>query len=783
MNETITINTYPIEENITVETVNDVTTIEINVVQSSGAVSSVNGQTGDVTLDIPTLTSDLTNDSGFITANDVEASNENVVTILEATPSNQFAYAHGTITIGSKMIIGTRQGANSKLLRYSGTTLEEVITVPCSLGLESIVKKSDESRIYGTRYYNGVSYIWDADPLDFTDINYNVITGVNLQDSPAICTDGTYIYGVENINNCKFFKVRISDWNTILTNNWTGNGGGHWCDINSIDGVFYASSSRGYLATVNNTNLTYTVNDVRNYMEVITDDNVFLPVDDNNLGYNAVILGGENKGVGTGLGAVIINVDDNTIRPFDILPTVGLFKSTDCTKLYSMSNQGFIQVWDLQSLLLALQSEQPYTSNTFTYRGNGFPNELLQPTDGSIYMTNWDTVNGTGMISKIELTPVSQPLITQKESYYNSLAKANVTDLDAKVDKVTGERLINASEITKLANTSGTNSGDNATNSQYSGLASSKQDVLTASNTHTFVDGLTAMTTPVDADRMIIVDNSVSLAKKITWANIKATLKTYFDSIYTTTSAVATQITTALSSYATTSSLTSGLATKQDTLVSGTNIKTVNSTSLLGSGNVSVEPTITAGTTSQYYRGDKSWQTLDRTAVGLGTVDYMRLLTPYVLSNSTSLQKMFNVGSGGGGSFNASANKTYRFRIEFDVTGLSGTSGTISFGFLGTAVITSISYKMNATKNALATITAANIQSIQTTGATVVTTATTNTVAKGMLSGTITVTTAGTIQPAIATSIGVTTAQIEANSFCEFIEIGSNTLTATSNIS
>ena len=50
------------------------------------------------------------------------------------------------------------------------------------------------------------------------------------------------------------------------------------------------------------------------------------------------------------------------------------------------------------------------------------------------------------------------------------------------------------------------------------------QAILTAANVHTFVDSLTGMTTPVDADRMIIVDNSASLAKKITWANLKATL-------------------------------------------------------------------------------------------------------------------------------------------------------------------------------------------------------------------------------------------------------------------
>lgn len=34
-----------------------------------------------------------------------------------------------------------------------------------------------------------------------------------------------------------------------------------------------------------------------------------------------------------------------------------------------------------------------------------------------------------------------------------------------------------------------------------------------------------------------------------------------------------------------------------------------------------VQPTIVAGTTAQYYRGDKTWQALDKTAVGLANVD------------------------------------------------------------------------------------------------------------------------------------------------------------------
>jgi hypothetical protein len=89
------------------------------------------------------------------------------------------------------------------------------------------------------------------------------------------------------------------------------------------------------------------------------------------------------------------------------------------------------------------------------------------------------------------------------------------------------------------------------------------------------------------------------------------------------------------------------LNAKQNTLVSATNIKTINTQSILGSGDITIggsaawggitgtlstqtdlqsalnakENSITAGTTSQYYRGDKTFQTLDKTAVGLGNVD------------------------------------------------------------------------------------------------------------------------------------------------------------------
>ena len=86
---------------------------------------------------------------------------------------------------------------------------------------------------------------------------------------------------------------------------------------------------------------------------------------------------------------------------------------------------------------------------------------------------------------------------------------------------------------------------------------------------------------------------------------------------------------------------------KQATLVNQTNIKSVNGETLLGSGDLTVsssaawggitgtlssqtdlqtaldakEDVIAAGTTAQYYRGDKTFRDLDKTAVGLPNVD------------------------------------------------------------------------------------------------------------------------------------------------------------------
>ena len=62
-------------------------------------------------------------------------------------------------------------------------------------------------------------------------------------------------------------------------------------------------------------------------------------------------------------------------------------------------------------------------------------------------------------------------------------------------------------------------------------------------------------------------------------------------------------------------------ANKFVTSAEKTKISNAVTTSDLNTALATKEDTITAGTTSQYYRGDKTWKTLNKSAVGLGNVD------------------------------------------------------------------------------------------------------------------------------------------------------------------
>lgn len=72
-------------------------------------------------------------------------------------------------------------------------------------------------------------------------------------------------------------------------------------------------------------------------------------------------------------------------------------------------------------------------------------------------------------------------------------------------------------------------------------------DVTDAGNIAPAIVGATAKTTPVDADGVGLIDSAAAnVLKFLSWANLKATLKTYFDTLYNSTITFGTGVLTAL---------------------------------------------------------------------------------------------------------------------------------------------------------------------------------------------------------------------------------------------
>jgi len=95
-----------------------------------------------------------------------------------------------------------------------------------------------------------------------------------------------------------------------------------------------------------------------------------------------------------------------------------------------------------------------------------------------------------------------------------------------------------------------------------------------------------------------------------------------------------------------------GLANVDNTSDANKPVSTATQTALDGKEN-----TITAGTTAQYYRGDKTWQTLDKTAVGLANVDNTSDATKnsaaVTLTNKRITKRVDSVASASTYTFNA----------------------------------------------------------------------------------------------------------------------------------
>lgn len=300
-----------------------------------------------------------------------------------------FINAHGSIQIGDVFYLGERICCPSKIIRYNNpndlSDFDSVIVdLPGMDGqIESMCYDSINNLIYATCIptVGGVPYKLAVISISPDDISIqeivfydDVLVGGG---SPAICTDGIYIYGVtyRNPEDSELFKIQISDGTIVAQETWTDANNGHAIKIFEYAGTteLYATSINGKFAKIDASDLSYVELDISADVDLPTDEFWYENIDDNG-GYCYVV------GEGGDGGGIKIKTEDMTTTAFESLPSYGIF--SDGTNLYSMGYEGFIQIYENFDITV------PHTYAV--YPAVYSPNEFFYSSEGKLFFTHWD---------------------------------------------------------------------------------------------------------------------------------------------------------------------------------------------------------------------------------------------------------------------------------------------------------------------------------------------------------------------------------------------------------
>lgn len=132
-------------------------------------------------------------------------------------------------------------------------------------------------------------------------------------------------------------------------------------------------------------------------------------------------------------------------------------------------------------------------------------------------------------VSEVSITVTVKVVIGGKQI---NLTNNDVTLVAGDVLKYTDKLYMSALDEIRV-NTNANDSVHFIINGGVIADESSDNSISVVVNDSLTIGDLSAKTTPVDADITVIEDSADSFVKKkLTWANIKATLKTYFDTLY-----------------------------------------------------------------------------------------------------------------------------------------------------------------------------------------------------------------------------------------------------------
>lgn len=344
--------------------------------------------------------------------------NENLVNIIDRNAASDFSKAHGTVLVGTKLFIGTRNGVLSKLLCYPDyNDLTTFVSIPLPNECFSLCYDSVTQNIYIP--INGTKDIVVADANNILSYTTSAVGVTDTFLGGAIVTDNTYLYfGNEGVDG-KFIKILISTLAVVAESAWTGSNGTHGGLIDVANGYAIFTSFSGIIAKVPLADITTWTDLVLPYGE-ITDDICYLP--DSDTGYGNLVVCGLEARSGANIGGILVNVDDmSTTYLLDLLPSYGTHYDSVNQRIINTCLEGYIEVISLENLVFYISgtfAKSTYISDVYTFR-NISPNELAIASD-ALLVTSWNSLDGGGNLMRIELSKVENTVMTKVEESYRS---------------------------------------------------------------------------------------------------------------------------------------------------------------------------------------------------------------------------------------------------------------------------------------------------------------------------------------------------------------------------